>query len=378
MQNDSQGMCQECWREAGRGWQADSGRREEKVKSSLVSNPRIIAIGTANPPLRMTQEQSFHAAGYRTERIRKLFLNSDIDFRHFCLEGDFSRGESSDQLNQRYLRGAMKTGCRAITNCLESSGLTVQDVDFLVVCTCTGYVCPDLGSRFIAHMGFRDNVQRGAMLGLGCAGALPALQRATDFVRANPARVALMVAVEICSGYCVDNTLETAVGNAICADGAAAFLLARDSSTDRRHPETVDFETFLDPGQIEEVGLRHQDGKLRIILGASIHKIAGPLIEKALERLQHRHGLSRSDIRFWVLHPGGRKVIDDLQRYLDLTEAQMRFSRHVLRNYGNMSSPTVMFVLDEVVRKGDPQPGDMGIMVGLGPGMAAELALLRW
>jgi alkylresorcinol/alkylpyrone synthase len=102
------------------------------------------------------------------------------------------------------------------------------------------------------------------------------------------------------------------------------------------------------------------------------------MIEKALERLLHRHGLSRSDIRFWVLHPGGRKVIDDLQLYLDLTEAQMRFSRHVLRNYGNMSSPTVMFVLDEVVRKGDPQPGDIGIMVGLGPGMAAELALLRW
>ncbi|HWY59715.1 MAG TPA: hypothetical protein VNZ03_34955, partial [Terriglobales bacterium] len=174
-----------------------------------MSNPRIVAIGTANPPLRLTQEQSFHAAGYQIERVRKMFLNSDIDFRHFCLEGDFSRGESSDQLNQRYLRGAMKTGCRAITNCLELGGLTARAVDFLVVCTCTGYVCPDLGSRFIAHMGFRDNVQRGAMLGLGCAGALPTLQRATDFVRANPTRVALMVAVEICSAcYYVDNTLE--------------------------------------------------------------------------------------------------------------------------------------------------------------------------
>jgi predicted naringenin-chalcone synthase len=93
------------------------------------------------------------------------------------------------------------------------------------------------------------------------------------------------------------------------------------------------------------------------------------MVEKALERLLHRHGLSRSDIRFWVLHPGGRKVIDDLRLYLDLTETQVRFSRHVLRNHGNMSSPTVMFVLDEVVRNGDPHPGDLGIMVGLGPGM---------
>ena len=305
-----------------------------------------------------------------------MFLNSDIDFRHFCLEGDFSRGESSDQLNQRYLRGAMKTGCRAIT--IPRSASLTAGRHFCGVCA--RYVCPDLGSRFIAHMGFRDNVQRGSMLGLGCAGALPTLQRAADFVRANPARVALMVAVEICSAcYYVDNTLETVVGNAICADGAAAFLLARDSSPDRRYPETVDFETFLDPGQIEEVGLRHQNGKLRIILGASIHKIVGPMIEKALERLPPRHGLSRPDIRSGI---ASRRTEGD-RRSTAVASGSHRSAgcdSHgtSLRNYGNMSSPTVMFVLDEVVRKGDPHPGDMGIMVGLGPGMAAELALLRW
>ena len=344
-----------------------------------MNNPRIIGIGTANPALRLTQEQSFHAVGYQSERIRKMFLNSDIDYRHFYLEGDLNREESSDQLNQRYLRGAMKTGCRAIVNCLATAERTVQDVDFLAVCTCTGYVCPDLGSRLIAHMGFRDNVQRASIVGLGCAGAVPALQRAADFVRAHPRRVALMLAVEICSAcYYVDNTLETVVGNAICADGAAAFLLGAGQPATLRFPEIVDFETFLAPEQIEEVGLLHRDGKLRIVLGASIHKLAGPMIEKALQRLLQRHGLSRPDIRFWVVHPGGRKVMDDVQRYLGLTDAQIRFSRAVLRNYGNMSSPTVMFVLDEVVRNGDPCRGDWGIMVALGPGMAAEVALLRW
>jgi predicted naringenin-chalcone synthase len=94
-------------------------------------------------------------------------------------------------------------------------------VDFLAVCTCTGYVCPDVGSRLIAHMGFSNRIQRASIIGLGCAGALPTLQRAVDFVRANPGRQALMLAVEICSAcYYVDNTLETIVGNAICADGA--------------------------------------------------------------------------------------------------------------------------------------------------------------
>jgi 3,5-dihydroxyphenylacetyl-CoA synthase len=344
-----------------------------------VNNPRIIGIGTANPPLRFTQEQSFHAVGYQSDRIRKMFLNSDIDYRHFYLEGDLNCNESSDQLNQRYLRGAMKTGCRAIVKCLATAGRTVRDVDFLAVCTCTGYVCPDLGSRLIAHLAFSDNVQRASIVGLGCAGAVPTLQRATDFVRAHPQRVALMLAVEICSAcYYVDNTLETVVGNAICADGAAAFLLAAGQPATVRYPEIVDFETFLSPEQIKEVGLLHQDGKLRIVLGGSIHKLAGPLTERGLHRLLKRHELSTSDIRFWVAHPGGRKVINSLQQYLGLTDAQMQFSRAVLRNYGNMSSPTVMFVLDEVVRNGDPRPGDLGIMVALGPGMAAEVALLRW
>ena len=102
------------------------------------------------------------------------------------------------------------------------------------------------------------------------------------------------------------------------------------------------------------------------------------MIEAALQQLLQRHGLSRSRIGFWVVHPGGRKVIDNVQKHFGMTDAQLRFSRTVLRNYGNMSSPTVMFVLDEVVRSGDPKPGDWGVMIALGPGMAAEVALLRW
>jgi 3,5-dihydroxyphenylacetyl-CoA synthase len=344
-----------------------------------VSFPRILGIGTANPPIRLTQEQSFHAAGYETDRIRKIFANSDIEYRHFYFGGTPNLQETSDQQNQRYLSGAVKTGCRAILNCVESAGMTVKDVDFLAVCTCTGYVCPDVGSRLIAHMGFRRNVQRSAIVGLGCAGAVPALQRASDFVRANPGRLALMLAVEICSAcYYVDNTLETVVGNAICADGAAASLLGAEPKTERAYPRIIDFESFLDIEQIEQVGLQHKEGKLRIVLGASIQHLAGPMIETALLQLLRRQRLSQSDIRFWVMHPGGRKVIDNVQKHFGIAEDQLRFSRTVLRNYGNMSSPTIMFVLDEVVRTGDPHAGDWGVMIALGPGMAAEVALLRW
>jgi polyketide synthase Type III len=344
-----------------------------------VNHPRILGIGTATPPDRFTQEQTFHAAGYQSERIRKIFLNSEIDYRHFYLEGVLNRADSSEKLNQRYLRGAMKTGCRAILNCLKEAETTVQEVDFLAVCTCTGHVCPDLSSRLIEHMDFSHSLQRTSIVGLGCAGALPTLHWAVDFVRANPERQALMLAVEICSaGYYVDNTLETVVGNAICADGAAAFLLAGEHQAKFKYPQIVDFETFIDSEQIEEVGLHHRDGKLRIVLGASLQRLAGPMIEAAVQQLLQRHGLSRSHIGFWAVHPGGRKVIDKVQKHFGITDAQLRFSRAVLRNYGNMSSPTVMFVLEEIVRSGDPLPGDWGVMIALGPGMAVEVALLRW
>jgi len=345
-----------------------------------LNNPRILAIGRANPPLRFTQEQAYRMAGYHSPKILEIFLNSDIDYRHFYIDPErFSRDETPDQLNQRYLRGAMETGCHAVKAGLDSGGFTAQDVDCFLICTCTGYLCPDLGSRLIGHMKFRRDVQRGAMLGLGCAGALPTLQRAWDFARARPGRKALMLAVEICSAsYYIDHTLETVVGNAICADGAAAFLLSTEAQDGAPFPEIVDFQTYLAPEQLERVGFEQRDGKLRIILAPEIRNLAAPMIENALQPLLRRHGLAPSDIRFWVAHPGGRKVIDNVQAHFGFTDEQLQFSRAVLRNYGNMSSATVMFVLDEIVRKGNPQPGDWGVMLALGPGMAAEAALLKW
>ncbi|MFB3920682.1 MAG: type III polyketide synthase [Terriglobia bacterium] len=343
-------------------------------------NPRILAIGTANPPHRFTQKDVYRMAGYQSRRILEIFENSDIDYRHFYIDPLNPRNdETPDELNQRFLKGAMETGCHAVCRCLESAGLSTRNVDMLSVCTCTGYVCPDVGTRLIGHMKFRSDVERAPMVGLGCAGAMPTLQRVWDYARARPGRKALMLAVEICSAsYYIDNTLETVVGNAICGDGAAAFLLSTEPLDGARLPEVVDFETYLDPGQIDKVGFEQREGKLRIILAAEIRELAAPMIARAINPLLDRHGLTKTDIRFWVAHPGGRKVIDNVQVALGLTDEQLRFSKNIYRNYGNMSSATVMFVLDEVARTGDPQPGDWGVMVALGPGMAAEAALIRW
>ncbi len=356
---------------------------EEKVGGVSLDATRILSCATAVPPRRFTQDEVFRLLGYTSPRIRQIFLNSDIEYRHFWPDPDtFTPHETPDQLHARYREASMYLACLAARDALAAAQLSPTDVDCILVASCTGYLCPDLSTLLVGHLDLRRDLQRGALLGHGCAGALPLLQRGSDFARANPGRRVLAIAVEVCSAaYFVDTSMETIIGNAICADGAAAVVLScanGDGAEPRRVPEIVAFQSTLDPEQLDKVGFEQREGKLRIILAAEIRDLAGPIIDRCLEGLLAPRGLRREDIRFWVLHPGGRKVIDAAAQYLGIPEEQLRTSRHILRNYGNMSSPTVLFVLNEVMGSGAPQPGDYGVMMALGPGFAAEAALLRW
>ena len=352
----------------------------------MLAAPTILSCATAVPPLRLGQEEVFRLMGYTSPRVRQIFLNSDIDYRHFWADAEtFTPTETPDQLHARYREGAMHLSCQVARDALAAAGLAASDVDCILVASCTGYLCPDLSTLLVGLLNLRRDVQRGALLGHGCAGALPLLQRAADYVRASPGRRVLAIAVEICSAaYFIDTSMETIIGNAICADGAAAVVLSTppEQETSRangfRGPRIVAFQSVLDPGQLDKVGFEQREGKLRIILAAEIRDLAGPIIERCLEGLLAPQGLRKEDVRFWVLHPGGRKVLDAAAAYLGLSEEHLRTSRHVLRSFGNMSSPTVLFVLNEVLRSSTPQAGDYGVLLALGPGFAAEAALLRW
>ncbi len=346
----------------------------------------ILSCATEVPPLRLTQEDVFRYMGYTSPRIRRIFLNSGIDHRHFWADAEtFSPDETPDELHARYREGAMHLSCQVARSALAAAGLAPAELDCILAASCTGYLCPDLSTLLVGHLGLRSDVQRGALLGHGCAGALPLLQRGADYARAHPGRRVLAIAVEICSAaYYVDSSMETVVGNAICADGAAAVVLwnpptTAAAGTNGMHaPRILAFQSVIDPSQLDKVGFEQREGKLRIILAAEIRDLAGPIIERCLEGLLTPQGLRREDVRFWILHPGGRKVLDAAAQYLGLREEQLQLSRQVLRNFGNMSSPTVLFVLNEVLRSGSPRPGDYGVLLALGPGFAAEAALLGW
>lgn len=348
-----------------------------------MSSPRILGIGTANPSQRYSQREIYdfaaqHVETYRNPRIEHIFMTSDIEYRHLAFDmTTLDPNETADDMHARFAEHSVTISKEAIQRCLDDAEMIAQDIDYIVAVSCTGYLCPGLSALLIKEMNMRTNLQRADLIGMGCAGAMPGLQRAYDYVKAYPGKKALVITVEICSAcYYVDDSLETVVGNAICADGAAAVLVGNHSSG--KCPEIKMFETLLEPSYIDTVGFQFKSGKLRIVLSKDIRNSAGKLAKQTIQQLLDANDLKNDDISHWVVHSGGRKVIDNIKEEISLTEAQLRHSRCVLKNFGNMSSPTVLFVLQETMRHSNPQPGDLGLMIAMGPGLAIEAALLQW
>jgi len=341
--------------------------------------PRILGVGTATPPSRFSQEELLEMSGYEDPLRRSFFLNSGIHFRHLYIDRDFAPTETVDQLNERSRKGCIEVGRAAILRCLQKAGTSPQDVDFIGTTTCTVSLCPSLDAIFIKELGMKHSTQRAHVGDTGCASAMVALQQACNYLRAYPDHKALVAAVEICSSaYVLDDAIETAVGNAIFADGAAAVFLATSLATSEDGVEVLGHRTVIRPEYLELMGFAFPGGRRRLVLSKDIRQIGASMIKELVEGLLEEHRLEQKDIRFWVLHSAGRKVIENVRTLMGLREQDLVFSRMVLREYGNVSSATVLFVLEKVMELGHPQPGDLGVMAALGPGFAAEGALLRW
>lgn len=340
-----------------------------------MQTPRIVAVGTAVPARHFTQEELADLFGYGDGLRRSFFLNSGIDRRHVYMPLADPRRETIDELSARFAEGSVRLGVEAVEACLAQVGLGVTDVDFLVTTTCTGRLVPSLDAHLIGALGLRSDVQRVHVGDTGCASAMVVLQQASNYLRAFPERRVLAVSVELCSTtYYLDDEAETAVANAIFADGAAAVLL----TTTGDGPEILGHRTLIRPEYLDRMGFTFPGGHYRIRLSPEVRRIAPAMMEELAGTVLKDHGLTKEDVRFWVLHSAGRRVIENAQVLLGLSDDDVAYSREVLRRFGNLSSATVLFVLDAVLRSGRPRPGDIGLMVALGPGFAAEGALLRF
>ena len=338
--------------------------------------PRIVAVATATPPHRFDQATLLRIAGYDDALRAGFFTNSQIDGRHLYLDPEtFTPDESVDAVQARFRRGAIELGADAVRRVVERAGWDLHDVDFLATTTCTARLCSSLDAHLIALLGLKPTIQRVHVGDTGCASAMVALQQAANHVHAFPGHRAVVVAVEICSAaYFLDDRLESAVAHAIFADGAGALAVSGEGEG----PAIVGHQSLFRSEHLPAMGFEFPGGRQRVVLSKEVRRIGAAMMKEMADSLMVSQGLKKADVRHFVLHSAGRRVIEQARRLLDLDDTQVAHSRHVLKRFGNMSSATVLFVLEETLSSGQPVAGDWGLMIALGPGFAAEGALLRW
>jgi alkylresorcinol/alkylpyrone synthase len=345
-------------------------------------DPSILSIGTAVPDRCFPQEEILeNLRPYLGDNRHAdtIFKNTMIGSRYLAVDGSYYAVErKTRERNERYMQEALQLGSTAIHRALHLAGITAQEIDQFSVVSCTGIDTPGLDLQLAGLLNMSPWLKRTNILGMGCYGAFPGLLRAREAAAVQPGSYALVLSVEICSLHFQphDSSLENIVSSALFADGAAAVLVSsRDGQTG---PRLVDAATYSDYQTFDHMAFHLTDHGFRMSLSSYVPKLLSANIEVFVDTLLERNGLRRSDVQHWGVHPGSSKILDHVQQRLGLSEHALDASRRVLHQYGNMSSATVLFVLDEVQRRDRPQPGAYGMLMSFGPGLTMEGALVRW
>jgi predicted naringenin-chalcone synthase len=276
-------------------------------------------------------------------------------------------------------------GRRAIDACLKDAGASLSDIDHLCCVTSTGFLTPGLSALLIREMGIASGCSRIDVVGMGCNAGLNALGVAASWAAAHPGQLAVLLCSEACSAaYAFDSTLRTAVVNSLFGDGAAAVaLIAGRGENPEPAAEGPRILSFASHIVTDAIGAMRYDwdraqSKFSFFLDPDIPYVVGAHAELVVGRLLSETGLRRSDISHWLVHSGGKKVIDAVRINLGLTRDDVRHTTSVLRDYGNLSSASVLFSYQRLLGEDVVKPGDYGVLMTMGPGSTLETALIQW
>jgi len=345
---------------------------------------RIAAIGTAVPATRMTQAQAEEILLRRygpqlrprsRAILQKVFGHPSVRQRHLATSQPESLiGEDPDARVARFTEHAIALSEEACRAALARAAAAPDAIRAIVVNTCTGYLCPGLSTYLVERLALARETRAYDLVGAGCGGAIPNIEVAAGQLNGSDGAV-LSVSVEICSAtFQMGDDLSLIISNALFGDGAAAAVLRRGG--DGHGPAIVDSASLYAPELREHIRYVHRGGQLHNQLSTSLPNVLKPIISRVVGALLKRNGLEQSDIRHWAIHPGGEKVIQAVQDALALSDAQLRVARDALATYGNMSSPTVWFELDQILSDG-VAPGDWLLMLAMGAGLSAHACLLK-
>jgi predicted naringenin-chalcone synthase len=349
----------------------------------------IIGLGTAVPHQRFTQRDSWDALQNwpqfpqfkpRSRAILKKVLCGDngIATRHLALDPLTEVfDQTPDALQARFTKHAPALATEAARRALKNADCAPRDIDAVLISTCTGYLCPGLTSYVSEQLGLRENVFALDLVGQGCGAALPNLRAGEAILTAGRAKKVLSVCVEVCSAaFFLDDDPGVLISACLFGDGAGAAVLSnKPQSKNIRRVEWKFASSNLAPEKRDMLRFSHKNGMLRNILSPQVPQIAGEEVARLFSKSLAAIKIKREQITGWILHTGGRDVILSLRDKLKLTESDVRHSSAVLREFGNISSPTVFFVLERALK--DNVPDGLWWMSAFGAGFSCHGAFLE-
>jgi alkylresorcinol/alkylpyrone synthase len=350
---------------------------------SMLPVPRLLALATAVPPYLLDQNdvvervKLLFGRSPDLDRLLPVFLNTGIHRRYSCVPIEwYDRAHGWPERNRIYLTSALDLLEAATQRVLSLAGRDKDDIDNIVVVSTTGIATPSLDALLIERMGLRSTVRRLPIFGLGCAGGVLGLAHAASQAGVAPGATVLFLVVELCalSFRRDDWSKSNIVATALFGDGAAAALL----STDGEGPAIVASGEHTWPGSLDVMGWDVADDGLKAIFSRDIPNLVTTRLQDATSRFLERHGLALQDFDCFICHPGGAKVITALEDAFGLAQGALVEARAVLRDYGNMSATTVMFVLERILAKARATGAwwERALMSALGPGFTAGFLVI--
>nr|ALK27905.1 putative 3,5-dihydroxyphenylacetyl-CoA Synthetase [Streptomyces sp. DSM 11171] len=351
--------------------------------------PRVVGVGTASSATSYTQQEVLDAFGITDPRISSVFLNGGIDRRHLTLPAPDADGNRASEpqgaLLGKHKAMAVEMGAEALRACLKRAGADLSDVRHLCCVTSTGFLTPGLSALLIRELGMDRHCSRSDIVGMGCNAGLNALGVVSGWATAHPGELAVVLCAEACSAaYAMDSTMRTAVVNSLFGDGAGAVALMSgqgdEASGTPDGPTLLKAASCIIPEAVD--AMRYDwDGdqnRFSFFLDPQIPYVVGAHAELVVDRLLQGTALRRSDIKHWLVHSGGKKVIDAVIVNLGLTRYDLRHTVGVLRDHGNVSSGSFLFSYERLLDEKVTQPGDYGVLMTMGPGSTIETALVQW
>ena len=354
--------------------------------------PVIISTKTGFPEHYYPQNTLLSAAQQQVSKLKRVSLlkpveqfytNVKVNGRYLAWPLEhYTEQTTFEERNNAYIETALELGERAICALLDDTQMSPQEIDQLSIVSTTGIAVPALDARLMNRIPFSRGMKRLPLFGLGCLGGAAGIARTADYLQGHPEEAVILFAVELCSLTIQrdDLSLANLVASGLFGDGAAAVLMVGDAHplAKRGLPRVVDSQSQFFPQTEHIMGWDVTNSGFKVMLSADIALLAQTQVRPSMEDFLGRHELTIADIDHWLVHPGGPKVIQALEDGLGLADETLFLSWETLAEAGNISSASVLVILDKFMKRVQPQTGEYGMLMAMGPGFSAELVLLQW